>query len=113
MDEVGGRSKEPYGEYENGGGDMESCRVCCRENMLLSSVTGMDCSLAVDCLRVLNLLFDVLSVLVDVASMVIGLPLIFGERSYSSCKCSGDAELEAALRSRSSNRFFSFFPISG
>jgi len=81
MDEVGGWSKEPYGEYENGGGDIDSCRVCCRENMFLSSVDGRDRSLASDCLRGLDLFFEVVSVLLEDTWLIVGMLLIFGERS--------------------------------
>jgi hypothetical protein len=43
---------------------------------------------------------------------VFGLLLELGLAS-SAGFCSGDAELEAALRSRSSSLFFSFLPIQG
>jgi len=60
---------------------MDSCRVCCRENMLLSSVVVTDWSLAFDCLRGLDLFFDVVSVLLEDISLVVGMLLILGERS--------------------------------
>lgn len=106
-----GRASDGYVEKANGGGEVESCLVNCWLNMLLSSCTARyRCSPVSDgCWRPAKKSEGSGFTSVALCSFFC---CRLDVSSSAGC-CSGEAELEAAFLSKSSNLFFSFLPGPG